>query len=94
MTNGADEMERMALRTAAQRLAELLDEAHEAVLMWKPGGGIVFRNKRGAEELMAGRPPRRSGRAPTRSSRPLQGGESMDAIDGILARGGAVEGRA
>jgi PAS domain S-box-containing protein len=90
MTTGADEMERAALEKG-ERLTELLDESHEAVLLWRLGGAIVSWN-RGAEELYGWRASEAIGQSSHALLRTRQGGRGMDEVERILAREGRWKG--
>ncbi len=90
ITAAADEMERVA-RDSGQRLAQLVDASHEAVLAWEVGGGVVLWN-RGAQELYGWTAYDAFGKCPhdlLRTEHPL----SMAEIERIAVAEGRWEGQ-
>ena len=90
MTAAADEMERVA-RDRRQRLTELVDASHEAVLAWEVGGGIVLWN-RGAQELYGWTASEAMGKCPHALLR-TEHAVGMAEIERIAAEEGRWEGQ-
>jgi PAS domain S-box-containing protein len=81
-----------ARRVEAEILAQarLLDTSHDAVFIWKLGGGIVYWN-RAAEELYGWTAAEAHGKNPHELLR-TEGQAPMDVVDDALARRGHWEG--
>jgi len=90
MIAGADEMERMA-QEKQQWLSELLDQSHEAVMVWRLGGGLVLWN-RGAEELYGWPLSEARGQSPHALLHTRHHGGDMREVERAVTRKGRWQG--